>query len=260
MIRTLLFDLAGTTIDCGCRAPVGVFLEVFRREGLSLDEATARGPMGTHKREHIRRLTALPQVAAAWQAVHGGPPTDADIDRMYALAEPLTLDILANYADPIPGVPALMDALRARGLRLGASTGYTRPMLEVLAPEMAARGWAPDALICASDVPAGRPAPYMNWRLAEQLGASAASEVLVCGDTPVDMEAARNAGMIAVGVTLTGNELGLSWEALAALEPEARAAHREQAGQRLRAAGAQHLIDSVLELPALLDRGGHTTA
>jgi phosphonoacetaldehyde hydrolase len=244
-IDTVLFDLAGTTIDCGCMAPVAVFVEVFRRRGVPVTIAAARGPMGTHKREHIRRMCTDPVVAADWTAVHGAAPTDADIDAMYAEAEPLQVACLPDFADPIPGFIEVAGRLRARGLRLGATTGYTRPMVEVLAPLLAARGWIPDALVCASDVAAGRPSPLMNELVAERLGAADPRSCVVFGDTVVDMEAARNAGMWAVGVSLTGNEVGLDWPALQALSPSERALRAERAAARLRGAGAHVVIDAV---------------
>ena len=46
-IRLVAFDLAGTTIDFGSRAPAGVFVELFARHGVTVSEAEVRGPMGT---------------------------------------------------------------------------------------------------------------------------------------------------------------------------------------------------------------------
>ena len=226
-------------------APVGVFVEVFRRHGVTLDVATARGPMGTHKREHIRRLCEVPSVRAQW----GGTPTDADIDALYAEAEPLQIAVLARHAAVIPGFPEVLAALRARGIKVGATTGYTRPMVDVLAPLI----WAPDVLVCASDVPAGRPAPYMNHLAAMKLGAPDVAGCVAVGDTVSDMQAARNAGMWAVGVAMTGNEVGLTWPELTALTPPERQRRRRFATARLLEAGAHVVIDSVVDLPGVLD-------
>jgi phosphonoacetaldehyde hydrolase len=249
---TLIFDLAGTTIDCGCRAPLGVFQAVFRERGVEVDEATARGPMGTHKREHIRQVAEA--VREAWTEIHGAPPSPDDVDAMYARAEPLQIEVLPAFVEPVPGFVEMLSGLG--GYRIGATTGYTAPMVEVLAPLIAARGWRPQVLVSASEVPAGRPAPYMNWKVAAALGAPAASSCVVVGDTAVDMQAARNAGMWAVGVALTGNEVGLSWDALQALPATARAELRTKAAGRLRLAGAQWVIDAVTDLPDLLARIG----
>jgi phosphonoacetaldehyde hydrolase len=251
MIDTILFDLAGTTIDCGCCGPVGVFVEVFRRHGVVVTEGVARGPMGTHKREHVRRV--MVEIAAEWRAVHGSDPTDADVDALYAQAEPLQVAVLPDHAGLIPGFVDVLGRLRARGLRVGATTGYTAPMVATLAPILAARGWAPDVLVSASDTPAGRPAPYMNWRAATTLGATGASSCVVFGDTEVDMFAARRAGMWAVGVSLTGNEVGLPWDALWALSAEERADRGRVARDRLLAAGAHIVIDSVLDAEPAID-------
>jgi len=251
--HTVLFDLAGTTIDCGCMAPVAVFLEVFRRRGVGVSEAQARAPMGTHKREHIRRMCAEPEVEAAWTLRYGTPPTPADIDAMYQEAEPLQIACLPNFAGPIPGLLSVLAHLRHQGVRIGATTGYTAPMVAVLRPLMAAHGWIPDTLVSASDVPAGRPAPFMNARAAAQLGAPDLAGCVVVGDTVVDMQAARQAGMWAVGVALTGNEVGLPWERLQQASKEEIHALRARATATLLAAGAHVVIDSVLELPKTLE-------
>ena len=256
-LRAVLFDLAGTTIDCGCMAPVAVFVEVFRRRGVVVSEASARGPMGTHKREHIRRMCADPAVLAAWVAARGVAPTEGDVEAMYQEAEPLQVACLPEHSTPIAGFLSLAAALREQGVRLGATTGYTTPMMAVLRPHMAAQGWSPDVVRCASDAPAGRPAPYLNQLAAMALGVDDVRSVVVVGDTVVDMQAARNAGMWAVGVALTGNLVGLGESALAALDPAERDAHREHAAAVLYAAGAHVVVDRVTDLGrALATLGG----
>lgn len=45
---------------------------------------------------------------------------------------------------------------------IGSSTGYTQELMEIVAPIAALRGYAPDVMVCADDVPAGRPAPWLN--------------------------------------------------------------------------------------------------
>ncbi|MCS5617982.1 MAG: hypothetical protein O3C39_01615 [Planctomycetota bacterium] len=63
LIRLVVADLAGTTIDFGSRAPAGVFVSLFQRHGVAITDADARGPMGTAKRDHIAALAALPRTA-----------------------------------------------------------------------------------------------------------------------------------------------------------------------------------------------------
>jgi len=56
-----------------------------------------------------------------------------------------------------------------------------------------------------------------------------------------------------VGVTATGNDVGLSAEDLAALDPADRARRLASAEQTLRAAGADYVIESVAQLEPVLD-------
>ena len=49
-VDAVIFDWAGTVVDFGSRAPAGAFVEVFRRHGVAISIAEARGPMGSEKR------------------------------------------------------------------------------------------------------------------------------------------------------------------------------------------------------------------
>ena len=62
-----------------------------------------------------------------------------------------------------------------------------------------------------------------------------------------------NADMLAVAITETGNEFGLSPEALADLSSTERAARGASAEKRLRSAGAHAVLKNVGELPAWLE-------
>src|SRR5439155_23893230 len=93
---------------------------------------------------------------------------------------------------------------------IGSSTGYTRELMEVLVPAAAAQGLTVDAMACASDAPAGRPAPYLCFVNAMRLGIRSLGACVKIGDTVADYGGGRNAGMGTVGVTRSGNEVGLS--------------------------------------------------
>ncbi len=252
--KAVLFDWAGTTVDYGSCAPARVFVEVFRRRGIAITEAEARGPMGRAKREHIAAIANLPRVAKLWRDEFGHLPTDADVQAMYDDFLPLQKATLANNSDVISGIPEAVAECRRRGLKIGSSTGYTRELMEVVAPLAARGGYSPDAIVCSDDVTAGRPAPWMNFRAAELLGVYPMSSVLVVDDTPIGIAAGLNAGATTVAITQTGNALGLSLAevtALSAGELDSRLAAIEQ---DFRQAGAHHLLRSVADLPDLLSQ------
>lgn len=251
-LQAVVFDWAGTTVDYGSRAPTAVFVEIFRRRGVEVTVAEARGPMGMAKREHIAAVISLPRVARLWREVHGRPPVDADVQRMYDEFLPLQLDTLSAGSDLIPGAVEAVRECRRMGLQIGSTTGYTRALMEVVTPNAAAGGYVPDCVICSDDVPLGRPAPWMNFHAAEKLNVYPLSEVVVVDDTPVGITAGLNSGSITVAVSQTGNALGLSQAEVEKLDPQELQTRLAAIEQDFLAAGAHHVIRSVAALPQLL--------
>lgn len=252
-LEAVLFDWAGTTVDHGCMAPVASFIEVFRRRGVVVSVAEARVPMGTHKRTHIEMLTRLDSVAERWRAAHGREPTAADVDAMFAEFVPLQLACLEDNAEPIDGCLETVRALRQRGLKIGSTTGFTREMMDVLLPAAQKRGYCPDLTVTASDVPAGRPYPFMCLKNVIDLGLSSVEVCVKVDDTITGIQEGLNAGMWTVGVVMTGNEIGLSKKDLAALHPSVRASLAAEARVRMQRAGAHYVIDGVGDLMPCLD-------
>lgn len=251
-LRAVLLDWAGTTVDHGSRAPARVFVEVFRRQGVEITVGEARGPMGRAKWDHLVCLAELPRVAGLWRQVHGRAATEADIQVMYDQFLPLQKEILARETEMIPGVVPAVERLRQAGLKIGSTTGYTRELMEVVVPLAAGQGYTPDVTVCADDVLAGRPAPWMNFRAAEQLGVFPLSRVVVVDDTPVGIESGRNAGAWAVAVSQTGNSLGLSDDEVRALPAEDLQRRLAEIEREFYARGADLVVRSVAELPERL--------
>jgi phosphonoacetaldehyde hydrolase len=253
-IRAIIFDWAGTTVDHGSRAPVEVFVTIFERAGVEISASEARGPMGRAKRDHIEAILALPRVAAAWHAKYRSYPTVSDVDRLYDDFLPLQKIVLDRHGDVIEGVPEVVSECKRRGIKIGATTGYTRALMDIAAPRARAGGYEPDVIVCADDVKSGRPAPWMIFRAAEQLDVYPMSSILVVDDTPVGIEAGLNAGAWTVAVTRTGNLLGLSTEELARTDRADLTTRLAAAAESFRRAGAHQVIESVADLlPVLAD-------
>lgn len=244
-VQAVVLDWAGTAVDYGCRGPAAVFVEVFARFGVAVTVAQARQFMGLEKKEHIRRMCALPAVAADWAARYGQAPGEEEVGALYAATEPLMVATVVRHATPVPGLLETVAGWRARGIRIGSTTGYTRPMVEALAPAAAAQGYAPDAVVCSSDVPAGRPYPWMCYRNAILLEAYPLEALVKIGDTLSDIEEGLNAGMWTIGVIRSGNDLGLAEEEVAALPPAELTARLAAIEKRFREAGAHYVVADV---------------
>ncbi len=246
-IQAAILDWAGTVVDHGSRAPMGAFVRAFAQFGVTISIADARGPMGMAKWDHIRAVGQTPSVAAAWHARHGRDFAEGDVDAIFQVFEPMNIAAARDHADIIPGTVEAMEVLRTRGIRIAGTTGYTRPIMDVLEPLAASAGYVPELTVCAGDLPAGRPTPLMMWYAMAKLGVWPAATVVKVDDTAPGIGEGRAAGTWTVGVTLTGNAVGLSAEELAAISPSERAKLHEQAVMELREADL--VIDSIADLP-----------
>lgn len=252
--KAVVFDWAGTMIDFGSFAPMGVFVKAFEKFGITASIEQARAPMGAPKWNHIRAMMDDPDIAAQWQKKYGHAPTDADVDKVYEVFVPMNEEVVADYADLVPGAIDVVRYLREKGIRIGSTTGYTRSIMERVLPVAAKQGYAPDNLICADDLPEGRPGPLGMYQCFVDLVAYPPTAVIKVDDTEPGIAEGVAAGCLTVGLALSGNFAGRTPEELAALSPEEVDALRKYATEQLKAAGADHVIDTVADLPALMEK------
>lgn len=212
-------DMAGTTvIDDGLVE--AAFLRALAETGHPIDDQTRAyllKTMGQSKVEVFAHLLGSREA---------GERGAAAFERAYA-------DIVQDQgASLVSGVAEALADLREKGLAICLTTGFAPVTRDLL---IEACGLAPliDLALSPADTPLGRgrPAPDMVLVALMRTGTRSVSEVLVVGDTATDMAAgvAAGAGMV-VGV-LTG-------------------VHGQS---ELWSAGATTVIDSVAQLPAVID-------
>jgi phosphonoacetaldehyde hydrolase len=252
-LRAVILDWAGTVVDYGSRAPVAALQSVFAPAGVPITVAEARESMGLFKRAHIRSILEIPRVRAAWISKYGAAHSEADVDKLYAEFIPNQIRVLENYSRLIPGVADAAARMRSRGLKIGATTGYNRAMLDYLLERAAEQQFVPDCAVCPDEVDAGRPLPWMCYLAAMKLEAYPMAALVKIGDTPADIEEGRNAGMWTIGVTRTGNEVGLTEEEWSRLPNAEQENLLKAAERRLLGAGAHYTAPSVAECDSIFD-------
>lgn len=203
-IDLAVLDIAGTTVDEGLRV-YQVLAETARAHGAAPTDADISRWHGSAKHEALRAL--LTDAAG----------TEPEPDRLAAAVDDFRTRLKTAYAadppTPLPGVVDAIGRLRRDGTRVVLNTGFDAEIVSML---LTALGWEGDAVIdgvvCGSEVPQGRPAPFMIFRAMELTGVTERSRVLVAGDTPRDLQAGVNAGAgFVVGVLSgagTAEELG----------------------------------------------------
>jgi phosphonoacetaldehyde hydrolase len=252
-IQAVILDWAGTTIDYGSCAPVLAMIEAFRRQGVEITREEARLPMGMAKREHIASILGMPPVVKRWLDQHGNIPSVEDITKIYQDFLPLQLKLLSKSSALIPGCREAISACRDMGLKIGSTTGYTQELMDILVPSAAEQGYLPDAIVTATDVTPGRPAPWLCLEAARRLNVYPPQSIVVVDDTLVGIESGVNAGMWTIGIAQTGNLIGLTEAELLELPSERRDSLNKAASDSLRAAGANYVIDTIGSLPQAID-------
>ena len=254
-VQALVLDWSGTIADAYVIAPAVVFVEVFRNQGVEISMEEARGPMGLRKDLHIKMLTEDPVIAARWQSIKGKAPDQSDVDAMFADFVPAQLECLRKYTTILPGVKDVLNDLQGQGLKIGASTGFVRSMVDVLLEDCIKQGFTPDATVAGDEVIHGaRPAPHMVWKNLDLLGISEIKSVVKCDDTVSGVGEALNAGCWGVGLVRYSNYMNinsLDEEAtLSDAEIQRRMAHTRKI---LEESGAHYVIDSLVDLPAVIE-------
>ena len=252
--KAVVFDWAGTMIDFGSFAPMGVFVKAFAAFGIDVSIEQARAPMGKPKWDHIRQMMDDPDIAAKWTARYGKAPDNANVDEVFKVFVPMNEDVAAEYADLVPGAADVIAYLRGKGVKIGSTTGYTRSIMERVLPVAAAQGYRPDNLVCSDDLKEGRPGPLGMYQCFVDLAVYPPSAVIKVDDTEPGIAEGVAAGCVTVGLALSGNYAGKTPEELAAMPPEEVDRIRSHAAEKLKAAGADHVIDTVADLPALIER------
>jgi phosphonoacetaldehyde hydrolase len=201
--------------------------------------------MGLLKRDHIEAILRLNNVRAAWSKRFGNEPTLKDVDSLYAEFAPLQMKIITKHSQVIDGVAESVARWKSQGIRIGSTTGYTRSMLDPVMTQARTQGYSPDSSVCPDEAGAGRPAPWMLFRNAQLLDVYPLSRCVKIGDTISDIEEGRNAGMWTIGLTRTGNMVGLDATTFAAL-PELQKQHLVmKAEEALRSNGAHYVAEDL---------------
>ena len=219
-VEMVAFDVAGTVLNDD-----GLVISAFR----NAFEATQPDLWPTHGEQWTQyAIDTMGQ-----SKIHVFTELLGDAEKAYeanvAFEESYVSEIAEVGAVPIAGAEDLFKYLRAKGIAVALTTGFSRSTLDTLLIEL---GWKDliDLSITPSEAGRGRPHPDMLNMAVEVLGITNSANVIVCGDTAADMQAAVAFGAGQVIGVLTG-------------------AHNEQT---LHDAGATSVINSVADLKSLI--------
>jgi phosphoglycolate phosphatase len=210
--RTVLFDLDGTLLD---HLPAIHRSYVHTLPKLGLPAPT---------REQVRRAIGGGLENAMLKFI-----PETRLAEALAIYRPFWDATMLSGADPMPGAMELLERLTAADVTCAVFTNKHGPSARSVCAHL---GFTPflREVFGAKDTPWLKPEPAFSAHALEKLGAEAATTCLV-GDSPWDVQAARNAGFPCFAVT-TGTHTG----------EELRTAGAEAVYDTLAALGAAELV------------------
>jgi phosphoglycolate phosphatase len=216
--KMVLIDLDGTLVDSVPDLTHSVDLMMSELGRPPRGEAAVRNWVGNG----VERLVQRALVGAL-----DGEPDAADYDRAYPIFAEFYAAHNGEHSRLYPGVVEGLDALAARGLKLGCVTNKAACFTE---PLIAALGIAErfELVISGDTLPEKKPSPLPLLHGAEHFGVAPADALMV-GDSVSDVKAARAAGFSVVCVSYGYNH-----------------------GVDIREAEPDAVIDSLTELDELL--------
>ncbi|RYG02848.1 MAG: phosphonatase-like hydrolase [Chitinophagaceae bacterium] len=193
MIRMVVFDMAGTTVDED-NVVYKTVLSCVNARGyaFTLDDVLEHGA-GKEKLQAIKDVLAIAEVEDDQLAK----------EIFNDFKEKLNIAYREFEVRENKHASELFDKLRKNNILVVLNTGYDRTTAEFLVDKL---GWKPgvqiDALVTASDVPRNRPEPDMIWLAMKQFNISDGKQVVKVGDSAIDIEEGKNAGCgLSIGIT-----------------------------------------------------------
>ena len=254
-VKALVLDWSGTVADAYVLAPAVVFFEVFKKHGVEISMFEARGPMGLRKDLHIKALTEVPEISHRWKEIKGKDPDQGDVDAMFADFVPMQLDCLRQYTGLLPGIAEVVQRLQKQGIKIGSTTGFVRPMVDILEEDAKKQGYVPDASVAGDEVEHGaRPKPFMVYKNLDMMDVHPIQSVIKVDDTVSGIGEALEAGCWGVGVSLYSNYMDIDSLAHAeSLSAEEMARRLDHTNEILQKAGAHYVIDSLVDIEPVIE-------
>jgi phosphonoacetaldehyde hydrolase len=152
-------------------------------------------------------------------------------------------------------VADVVSRLQQQGIKVGCSTGFTRPMVNILEKAAKEQGMELDASVAGDEVAQGaRPRPFMVYRNLDLMDAWPIQAVIKVDDTVSGIGEGLNGGCWSVGVSRYSNYMNINSYQEADDMPAAEFDRRhDETREILRKAGAHYVIDSFAEIEPVIE-------
>ena len=257
-VKACVLDWSGTVCDKYTMAPAVTFQQTFAEHGIRVSVNQCREPMGLRKDLHLEHMLFNDgDIQQQWSLTYKRRPQDVDVTSLYTTFIPLQMLCLKDHATLIPGTLETFETLQGeQGIKMGSTTGFTRQMIDILNHEAALQGVELDSTVGGDEVEHGcRPSPHMLFQNLDNMNIDDVHTVVKVDDTVGGIQEGLNAGCWTVGVSRYSNYMNIeSEEHEKSLSPEQLEERNRASAEKLRAAGAHYVVDSIADLPDVVEK------
>jgi HAD superfamily hydrolase (TIGR01549 family) len=200
-LKMVNFDLGGTFVNLGSTAPMKAIDLTLTSRGIFIKEQLIWEDMGLPKWEHLSKLFQKPRVANQFQSINNrlfDPKRDlSDIFRSYQENQLEVLRTDPESTQMVPHMKQLIEYLKSNNIKICLTSGYTRPMVNVITESLFNQGFVADFNISSSEA---KSRGEMNMKCCEQFSIFHLDEALAIGDTLEDAKGAQEACMGFIGI------------------------------------------------------------
>ncbi|MHC1727769.1 MAG: phosphonoacetaldehyde hydrolase [Syntrophobacteraceae bacterium] len=253
-LKAVILGWSGVAVDHGAFGSIQPYIDAFRESWVEISTQDVRQHQGLSYADHLLALLQSESVSSKWLDIYGAPPTEYDLDRLYRNIEQLMPTHVVNHAEPVSGLMEAVAEFRHRELKIGSTSSHSYGAMEALAEAAREGGYQPDAMVCSSDVPGGRPYPWMCYQNAINLEAYPLESLVKIGDTVPGIQEGLNAGMWTIGVLKTSSELGLTDEEITRADDGEIKQRVGLLEKKFFDAGAHFVVEGIRDCPAVIDK------
>jgi beta-phosphoglucomutase family hydrolase len=183
MIKAVIFDMDGVIVDS---EPTHIAAEkqTLLKHGMKITTEELRTYTGTTADFEFNDLIRKYKL-------------NVTAKTLFDEKEVIMFKLLEERTEPTKGVIDLIRNLKQQGFKLGVATSGHRKLAHYYLKKLGIESFF-DTVVCAEDITRSKPDPEIFLKAAERLGAEP-SECLVIEDAKFGVEAAKKAGMKAVG-------------------------------------------------------------
>ena len=268
VIRACIFDLGGTIIDRYSLTPLVAFRKAFKNRGIDLFPSLIRKDMGMNKMDHINKIFEDPNVQKQWYGRN-----------LETIDERIKKDIFKNFSriqaketvERMKIIPETRDCIRYlqdNNILTGVTTGFDYEQTMRVKSILETYNIYLDSYVSSTclDLP-GRPEPYMIHKNIDNLNINDHRTIIKIDDTVTGIKEGLNAGCLTVAVARWSINMDVdTYEDMMRLDNAImdgsnnyslnyhnKKEKLKESREILKSSGAHYVIDTLEELPGIIE-------